>query len=92
MDIVYIISQLLLFGLFIWFLTKRDQEWRDFLKEDRQESRSMFGKVVDALESMKRQIVNNTVSILIHDATCRGKDPSALGTQEELVQKYLDQT
>ena len=92
-DILPLLIQIPLVGLFGWFVVKmvasvksyietREAAWQTVLKDHS----SVVG---EQLKALTRQTAINTAVLLQHDATVRGINPDSLGTTSDLIARIL---
>jgi len=79
---VSLLIQVPLVGIFIWFtlklneqniqaVNKRDMEWRDFLKEQREQSNAGLGRLAEELKENTQGLAVAQNAILMHDNNIR---------------------
>ncbi|RMD64628.1 hypothetical protein D6833_04150 [Candidatus Parcubacteria bacterium] len=87
-----------LFAIFaIWLIKdariearRRDEAWQKYLDAFSDRNERVLGEVSKHLENVSRQLAKNTVAIILHDATVRGKNPDTVGDTEDLLRKILN--
>lgn len=75
---ISLLIQFPLVGIFVWFTLKinernqsamerRDSEWREFLKDQRQQNNEALGRIAEEVKSATRMVAVNQSLIVEHD-------------------------
>ena len=91
LDILQLLIQVPIVGLFVWFVLKNNKEWREFLKVEREEVASTHQALRQDIRGLSRTLHSLTRILLYHDMTVRGINPETSGNTKEMVEKYLRQ-
>lgn len=87
--------------LFAWFVIKRDKdydatrtardrEWHKMIERVHQTSMEQMKDMTDAMERIATQLVRNTTTLLLHDATVRGINPETIGSSKDIFAQVLN--
>ena len=85
-----VIAQIPIVGFLAWFVLKRDNEWRVYLKESNNRQTEAITKFSESIDNLTEQIAKNTATLLLHDATVKGVNPETMGTHKDILNKILD--
>jgi hypothetical protein len=77
-DITSVLTQLPLVGLFVWFIlerdkrqavteTRRDDAWREFIKEQRGQANEAIGRIADEVKALAQQTSAMSAILIAHD-------------------------
>ena len=89
-ELLSVLAQIPLVAAFVWFAlemlkrqerstSERDQQWREFLKDQRETDRMMLRNVVDELSTVAHEVSEVKLTLMRHDTSMS----EALGAMRE---------
>lgn len=93
---VSLLIQVPLVGIFIWFTlklneqnqvasTKRDDEWRDFLKEQREASNAALARIAEEVKTLSNQQAQMQALFISHDESIRSQMPAIIRAVDKVT-------
>lgn len=93
---VSLLIQVPLVGIFIWFTlklneqnqtaaTKRDDEWRGFLKEQREASNAALARIAEEVKTLSNQQAQMQALFIAHDESIRSHLPSISRAVDKVI-------
>jgi hypothetical protein len=81
-SLVNLLMQIPLVGIFIWFILERDKrsdaqqstretQWRDFLKEQREQNNAAIARLAEKIESISHEVSRLNGVLSAHDAASK---------------------
>lgn len=78
-SVINLLVQVPLVGIFVWFILqrdkqtaesekRRDEQWRDFLREERELRATSIGRLAEELKSIGQEVARVTALLVSHDA------------------------
>lgn len=87
--IISVAAQIPIVSLFAWFVINRDKKWQDFFDNIINRQNEQMKEFSVSLDSVAEQLAKNTVTLIMHDATVRGKNPSTMGSTQDILDKLM---
>jgi hypothetical protein len=92
---VNLLIQVPLVGIFVWFSlrqqesfqrdqTRRDTEWRDFLREQREANNQALGRIAEEVKTVATQLSSVQSLMVSHDQAVRMSIPEMAAAREKL--------
>jgi len=81
-SLVNLLVQIPLVGIFVWFIlerdksqavrdTNREQQWRDFLREQREQNNASIARLAEKIESISKEVSSLNGILTAHDAASK---------------------
>jgi hypothetical protein len=81
-SLINLLIQIPLVGIFVWFILERDKrsdaqqsdretQWRDFLREQREQNNSSIARLAEKIESISHEVARLNGVLSAHDAASK---------------------